>query len=80
FSNLIFNMCFPSSGQVTLQAAFVEKMVGRILSSGRVGRSLKRSQPDLIFPQRSGDASVIGADEPSLQPRAKRQKQVCVCS
>ncbi|EDR08412.1 uncharacterized protein LACBIDRAFT_297043 [Laccaria bicolor S238N-H82] len=66
FPNLIFNMCLPSSGQVKLPAAFVKK----ILSSRRSNGSLKRSQPD-----RSGDVSVIGTEEPSLQTRTKRQKQ-----
>jgi len=32
----------------------------------------------LMLPQRSGDVSVIGTDKPSLQPCAKRQKQVCM--
>jgi len=32
----------------------------------------------LMLPQRSGDVSVVGTDEPSLQPCTKRQKQVCL--
>ncbi|EDR03601.1 uncharacterized protein LACBIDRAFT_331414 [Laccaria bicolor S238N-H82] len=80
FSNLIFNMRLPSSGQVTLPAAFVEKVVSQILSSYRSNGSLKRSQPDPMFTQRSGDASVIGTEEPSLQTHAKRQKQASACT